>query len=142
MRSSAPPGGCYIDFLSGGNTINPLEPKARNDSTDDVDPGAPAAFKKATRLSQHIAFLKDFFRSYKDFSDAQIDTIEILLSKLYARFGITDSTDYSVKKPSDFPIMEDFYKLCEEEFYSYDKSRKYLYTEETLQEVCLGIQFA
>jgi len=132
-------GGCYIDFLSGEYTINPLEPKAWNDSTDDVDPDAPAAFKKVTRLSQHIAFLKDFFRSYKDFSDAQIDTIEILLSKLYARFGITDSTDYSVKKPSDFPIMEDFYKLCEEEFYSYDKSRKYLYTEETLQEVCLGI---
>lgn len=132
-------GGCYIDFLSGEYTINPLEPKAWNDSTDDIDPDAPAAFKKVTRLSQHIAFLKDFFRSYKDFSDSQIDTIEILLSKLYARFGITDSTDYSVKKPSDFPIMEDFYKLCEEEFYSYDKSRKYLYTEETLQEVCLGI---
>ncbi|MCI9448960.1 MAG: DUF87 domain-containing protein [Clostridiales bacterium] len=132
-------GGCYIDFLSGEYTINPLEPKAWNDNTDDVDPDAPAAFKKVTRLSQHIAFLKDFFRSYKDFSDAQIDTIEILLSKLYTRFGITDSTDYSVKKPSDFPIMEDFYNLCEEEFYSYDKSRKYLYTEETLQEACLGI---
>ena len=29
--------------------------------------------------------------------------------------------------------------LSAEEFYSYDKSRKYLYTEETLQEVCLGI---
>lgn len=132
-------GGCYIDFLSGEYTINPLEPKAWNDSADDVDPDAPAAFKKVTRLSQHIAFLKDFFRSYKDFSDAQIDTIEILLSKLYARFGITDSTDYSKMKPTDYPIMEDFYKLCEEEFYSYDKSRKYLYTEETLQEVCLGI---
>lgn len=132
-------GGCYIDFLSGEYTINPLEPKAWADGVDDVDPDAPAAFKKVTRLSQHIAFLKDFFRSYKDFSDSQIDTIEILLSKLYARFGITDSTDYSVKKSSEFPIMEDFYNLCEEEFYSYDKSRKYLYTEETLQEVCLGI---
>lgn len=132
-------GGCYIDFLSGEYTINPLEPKAWADGVDDVDPDAPAAFKKVTRLSQHIAFLKDFFRSYKDFSDAQIDTIEILLSKLYARFGITDSTDYSKMKPTDYPIMEDFYKLCEEEFYSYDKSRKYLYTEETLQEVCLGI---
>lgn len=132
-------GGCYIDFLSGEYIINPLEPKAWADGVDDVDPDAPAAFKKATRLSQHIAFLKDFFRSYKDFSDSQIDTIEILLSKLYARFGITDSTDYSRLKPTDYPIMEDFYKLCEEEFYSYDKSRKYLYTEETLQEVCLGI---
>lgn len=102
-------------------------------------PDAPAAFKKVTRLSQHIAFLKDFFRSYKDFTDTQIDTIEILLSKLYARFGITDSTDYSKLKPTDYPIMSDFYKLCEEEFMTYDSKRKYLYTEEILQEVCLGI---
>ena len=132
-------GGCYIDFLSGQYTINPLEPKAWSDGTEEMDLTAPDAFKKVTRLSQHIAFLKDFFRAYKDFNDAQIDTIEILLSKLYARFGITDSTDYSTKRPADFPIMEDFYKLCEEEFYGYDKQRKYLYTEETLQEVCLGI---
>ena len=132
-------GGCYIDFMSGEYTINPLEPKAWTDSVEDIDANTPEAFKKVTRLSQHIAFLKDFFRSYKDFTDSQIDTIEILLSKLYARFGITDTTDYSVKKPSDFPVMEDFYKLCEEEFMAYDKQRKYLYTEETLQEVCLGI---
>lgn len=132
-------GGCYIDLMSGEYTINPLEPKAWNDSADDVDLDAPMAFRKVTRLSQHIAFLKDFFRSYKDFSDTQIDTIEILLSKLYARFGITDSTDYSKMKSTDYPIMEDFYKLCEEEFMSYDSNRKYLYTEETLQEVCLGI---
>lgn len=132
-------GGCYIDFMSGEYTINPLEPKAWNDSADDVDLDAPMAFRKVTRLSQHIAFLKDFFRSYKDFSDTQIDTIEILLSKLYARFGITDSTDYSKMKSTNYPIMEDFYKLCEEEFMSYDSNRKYLYTEETLQEVCLGI---
>lgn len=132
-------GGCYIDFVSGEYTINPLEPKAWTDSVEDIDANTPEAFKKVTRLSQHIAFLKDFFRSYKGFTDAQIDTIEILLSKLYARFGITDSTDYSVKKTSDFPVMQDFYNLCEEEFMTYDKQRKHLYTEETLQEVCLGI---
>lgn len=132
-------GGCYIDFMSGEYTINPLEPKVWADGVEDIDPTTPDAFKKVTRLSQHIAFLKDFFRSYKDFTDAQIDTIEILLSKLYARFGITDSTDYSKFKPIDYPIMEDFYKLCEEEFMTYDKQRRYLYTEQTLQEVCLGI---
>ena len=132
-------GGCYIDFLSGEYTINPLEPKAWTDGPEELDLTAPEAFKKVTRLSQHIAFLKDFFRAYKDFNDVQLDTIEILLTKLYARFGITDATDYSTKRPTDFPIMEDFYKLCEEEFYGYDKQRKYLYTEETLQEVCLGI---
>ena len=143
-------GGCYIDFLSGKYIINPLEPKSFGTGGEDNDndmnerelgagSACPEAFKKVTRLSQHIAFLKDFFRSYKDFSDTQIDTIEILLSKLYARFGITDSTDYSEQRPTDYPIMEDFYNLCEEEFMTYDSKRKYLYTEETLQEVCLGI---
>ena len=133
-------GGCYIDFMSGEYIVNPLEPKAWSDGNDsDSDPNTPAAFRKVTRLSQHIAYLKDFFRSYKDFTDSQIDTIEILLAKLYARFGITDSTDYSKMKPTDYQIMEDLYKLCEEEFMTYDKQRKYLYTEETLQEVCLGI---
>lgn len=146
-------GGCYIDFLSGEFKINPLEPKVWSDSAtenevveNDVVPSAvgagsacPDAFKKVTHLSQHIAFLKDFFRCYKDFNDTQIDTIEILLAKLYARFGITDTTDYSKKKASEYPTMQDFYKLCEEEYMTYDKTRKYLYTEETLQEVCLGI---
>ena len=132
-------GGCYIDFMTGEYTINPLEPKAWTDGIDEIDANTPDAFKRVTRLSQHIAFLKDFFRSYKDFDDVQIDTIEILLSKLYARFGVTDSTDYAKMKPTDFPIMEDFYKLCEEEFMTYDRQRKYLYTEETLQDVCLGI---
>lgn len=132
-------GGCYIDFMSGEYTINPLEPKAWTDGIADIDLRTPDAFKRITRLSQHIAFLKDFFRSYKDFTDIQIDTIEILLSKLYARFGITNMTDYSKMKPSDFPVMEDFYKLCEEEYMTYDKQRKYLYTEDTLQDVCLGI---
>ena len=132
-------GGCYIDFLSGEFKINPLEPKAWSDTTEDTDEDSPDAFKKVTRLSQHIAFLKDFFRCYKDFDDTQIDTIEILLAKLYARFGITDTTDYTVMKATDYPTMEDFYKLCEEEYMTYDKTRKYLYTEETLQVVCLGM---
>lgn len=132
-------GGCYIDFLSGEYKINPLEPKTWSDNTEETDEDSPEAFKRVTRLSQHIAFLKDFFRCYKEFNDTQIDTIEILLAKLYARFGITDSTDYTKKKSTDFPTMEDFYKLCEEEYMTYDRTRKYLYTEETLQEVCLGI---
>ena len=132
-------GGCYIDFMSGAYIINPLEPKAWTDGTVEEDPTAPEAFRKATRLSQHIAFLKDFFRAYKDFTDAQIDTIEILLSKLYESFGITDETDYTKLRPKDYPIMSDFYKLCMDEFENYDREKKYLYTEEILQNICLGL---
>lgn len=131
-------GGCYLDFMSGEYIINPLEPKAWSDGRE-LDETAPVAFQGVTRLSQHIAFLKDFFRAYKDFTDAQIDTIEILLMKLYASCGITDQTDFSKLRSIEYPILSDFYLLCEEEYQSFDSSQKHLYTLELLQEVCLGI---
>lgn len=131
-------GGCYIDFLSGDYIINPLEPKTWSDGEDD---DGPEAFRKKTKLSQHIAFLKDFFKTYNDeFEQDHINTIEIMLTKLYARFGITDMTDFSLLKPTDYPTMQDFYSICEEEFYTYDPKRKYLYTEDMIQKVCLNIE--
>ena len=132
-------GGSTIDFSADGAVINPLEPKAWTSGGEETDAEAPEAFRQSTRLSGHIAFLKDFFRSYKDFTDEQIDTIEIMLSKLYDKFGITDSTDYGQMKPTEYPVMEDFYTLCEKEYKSYNKRKKHLFTEETLQAVCLGI---
>ena len=134
-------GGSYIDFLSGKYIINVLEPKRWSDEeqVSDDDTGAPEAFRRVTRLSQHIAFLKDFFRSYKGFTDAQIDTIEILLEKLYAQFGITDSTDFSKLTALDYPVLSDLYKLCEQEFRMYDENEKNLYTEDILREICLGL---
>ena len=131
-------GGCYIDFLSGDYIINPLEPKTWSDGEDD---DGPEAFRRKTKLSQHIAFLKDFFKTYNDeFEQDHINTIEIMLTKLYARFGITDMTDFSLLKPNDYPTMQDFYNICEEEFYTYDPKRKYLYTEDMIQKVCLNIE--
>ena len=135
-------GGSYIDFLSGKHLINVLEPKIWSDeedadAADDTD--SPEAFRRVTRLSQHIAFLKDFFRSYKGFTDAQIDTIEILLEKLYFQFGITDDTDFSSLSPENYPILSDLYRLCEIEFRMYDDNEKHLYTEDILREICLGL---
>ena len=157
-------GGTYIDMMSGEFMINPLEPKAwsSNDETSDADQRdagpisrfsdekseitvragseyEPLAFRKVTRLSQHISYLKDFFRAYKDFSDAEIDTIEIMLMKLYARFNIDDSTDFDGLKSEKYPIMSDLYELIEKEFLSFDSSKKHLYTEEILQNICLGL---
>lgn len=131
-------GGSYIDFLSGKYIINLLEPKAwAEEAMEDTD--VPEAFRKTTRLSQHIAFLKDLFRCYKDFTDAQVDTIELLLEKLYARFGISDATDYSTLKPTDYPVLSQFYELCEKEFREYDPAGQQLYTKESLREICLGL---
>ncbi len=133
-------GGCYIDYMSGEYIINLLEPKAwAEDPAGDTDVDSPEAFRKATRLSQHIAFLKDFFRSYKGFADPLVDTIEIILQKLYTQRGITDKTDFSKLSAVQYPVMADFYFLCKQELETYTDTGKQLYTKEMLREVCLGI---
>ena len=132
-------GGCYIDFMNGRYKINPLEPKDWGTSDGDIDENTPNAFKRVTRLSQHIAFLKDFFRAYKDFTDEQLDTIEIMLMKLYRRFGIDDFTDYEKVSSSRFPIMNDLYDICEEEYKTFDEKAVDVYNRETLRQVCLGL---
>ena len=133
-------GGCYLDYLSGEYVINPLQPQNWDeDPVNEDDECTPEAFKKTTMLSRHISYLKDFFRSYKDFTTAQLDTIELMLQKLYRRFDMDDYTDFSQVAPEKFPTMSDFYDLLEEEFDLYDPKRKNLFSEETIQEVCLGL---
>lgn len=134
-------GGCFVDLMSGEYLINPLEPKLWSESDDDaeIDAKTPEAFKKKTKLSQHISFLRDFFGSYKEFTDAQIDTLEIMLEALYRKWGISDSTDLAERKPTDYPIMSDLYAFIEEQYKTFDKSDRPVYTEKLLQEILLGI---
>lgn len=131
-------GGCFIDLMSGEYIINVLEPKSWDDGTSD-DEDAPLAFKSKTKLSQHISFLRDFFRSYKDFTDREIDTIELLLIKLYEKYNISDDTDWSKLKATDYPILSDFYELIEAEYKAFNPKEKSLYTAENLQNICLGL---
>lgn len=132
-------GGCFIDLMSGEYIINLLEPKTWDENGSPNDPDAPQTFRISSKLSQHISFLKDFFRTYKDFSDREIDTIEIMLQKLYSNFGITDTSNFDRLKSTDYPILSDLYALIEEEYKSYDDSHRQLYTIELLQNILLGL---
>ena len=131
-------GGCFVDLMDGRYRINPLEPKAW--SVDgEQDEEAPETFRQRTLLSQHISFLKDFFRSYKDFTDAQIDTIELMLGRLYAKWGMDDSTDFAALSPGQFPILSDLYDVIEEAYEHYGDEASPLYPRELLREILLGL---
>ena len=133
-------GGCFIDLMAGDRRINVLEVKCWEEGNiGETGESVPEAFRKNTLLARHISFLKDFFRAYKDFSDAQIDTIEILLTRLYEKWGITESTDLRQLTATDYPILSDFYALMEAEYLHYDPTAHSLYTKELLQEVLLGL---
>lgn len=131
-------GGCFADLMSGQYIINPLEPKLWDTDGED-DPEAPAAFRQRTRLSQHISFLKDFFRAYKDFSDRHIDTIELMLERLYKKWGLNNHTDFQSMRPDDFPVLSDLYDVIEDAYQHYDREENPLYPRELLQEVLLGL---
>lgn len=62
-----------------------------------------------------------------------------MLMKLYARFGIDDFTDFNTLNSDDYPVMSDLYELIEKEFMAFDNEKKHLYTEEMLQNICLGL---
>ena len=131
-------GGCFIDLMAGEKRINVLEVRCWDEGdTSETDESVPEAFRKSTLLARHISILKDFFRAYKEFSDPQLDTIEIMLSKLYQKWGITEETDFRQLAPEDYPILSDLYALMEEELRHYQAGS--LYTRELLQEVLLGL---
>lgn len=129
-------GGCFVDLMGGEKRINVLEVRCWNEDTE-ADESAPEAFRKSTLLARHISFLKDFFRAYKDFSDPQLDTIEIMLSKMYRKWGISEETDFRQLKPGDYPVLSDLYALINNELVNYRNGS--LYTRELLQEVLLGL---
>ncbi len=95
-------GGCFLDYLSGQYRINLLEPRCWDDGSGPEDPDAPDAFR-GTLLSQHISFLRDVFRVYKGFDTPHIDTLELMVERLYQKWNITDRTDFAGMQPTDYP---------------------------------------
>lgn len=137
-------GGTYMDLMSGKYIINVLEPKVFSEGGDkDIEDSSDDhvdAFSKSTQLSQHISFLRDFFKTYKDMSTALLDTVEIMLEKTYKRFGIDYDTDLTSKKPSEYPILSDLYKTIQDEFRNYDNLEYPIYTKANLQGLMLNLK--
>ena len=125
-------GGSYLDLLDGSYRINVLEPRlCQADTGEDGD--------SAIGLSHYISFLRDFFASYKSFSDSQLDVLEIMLERLYSQWKISDDADYGKLRPEDYPILSDLYALIEKEYQNYGKAKHPLYTAEMLQETLLAL---
>lgn len=119
--------GCYIDLTSGEYIINVLEPKKWDDDGGSV-------------LSRHLSFLRDFFRSYKDFTSSEIDVLEIFLERLYESKGITERTKLSELTHNDYPILSDLYVFAENELNRYEDKKGNIYTKETVRDLCLKLK--
>ena len=119
--------GCYIDLTSGEYIINVLEPKKWDDDGGSV-------------LSRHLSFLRDFFRSYKDFTSSEIDVLEIFLERLFESKGITERTKLSELTHNDYPILSDLYVFAENELNRYEDKKGNIYTKEPVRDLCLKLK--
>ena len=139
-------GGSYLDVTSGEYLINPLEPRMWSSGEEPLDGDAPSAFRETTLLSQHISFLRDFFRSYKPFTESEIDTVEIMLARLYDKWHISNETDFSGLTAEDYPTLSDLYDLMSAEYQELQTEKKQeelytaeLYTAELLRSALLSL---
>lgn len=130
-------GGCFLDYLSGQYRINLLEPRCWDDGSGPEDPDAPDAFR-GTLLSQHISFLRDVFRVYKGFDTPHIDTLELMVERLYQKWNITNRTDFASMRPEDYPILSDLYDAIQESYDHYEAADS-LYPREMLRDLLLGL---
>lgn len=96
-------GGCYADLMGGQYRINFLEVKRWDvDGNDDAD--APAAFRQKSPLLPAHFLPQGLLPAYKPFTHQQVDTLELMLERLYRKWGISDKTDFSALEPEDWPI--------------------------------------
>lgn len=136
-------GGEYLDLMDGQWIINVLEPKVftsveDGESVNDTS-NTTKTFTSKGALSQHISFLRDFFYMYKQLSRGQLDTLEIILTDLYASKGITNETDMKSLPKSAFPTMSDLWKYINYVYENYDPKVAY-YNKETLRDLRLALQ--
>ena len=69
----------------------------------------------------HLQFLEEFFRQI--LPDCEKDALEYLnsiIDRMYVNMGISQETDLSKLKPSDFPIFDNLYDAILEEFQKTD----------------------
>ncbi|WP_317312365.1 helicase HerA domain-containing protein [Clostridium thermobutyricum] len=133
-------GGYYVDLMEGKYIINVLEVrKFKNEDDDDIDEEEKIS-SSTNLLSQHLSFLRDFFRAYKNFNESELDGLEILLAKTYEGKNINYDTDIESLKSEDFPILSDLYDSIQKEIDNYDKEDKEcLINIDILQTLRLGL---
>lgn len=145
-------GGTYLNLMSGEYIINVLEPRRLTapgvDYNGVEDENEPAAFRESNPLSQHIAYLRDFFSGIREFTETELDIIEIMLSETYHRYGIDKDSDFSRLTSKDYPILSDLYRIIEQKVENYDEEARdaeihnhpIMYNLEQLKGVGLGLR--
>lgn len=94
----------------GNATQGRLNPFHIITTLSDDEEGSPENEGGVTGFSAYLQFLEEFYRQILPGveSDA-LEQLNNITLRMYESMGITDSTDLSTLKPSDFPTFDDLY---------------------------------
>lgn len=93
-------------------------------------------------LDDYIGEVKNWARIYKpSWSDNLLDLFEEFLKRAYAEKHITNQTDFSRLKNTDYPILGDVYAQVIKEWETYDEASS-LASKEELRVLLLGLKSA
>lgn len=130
--------GDVIDLTNGKAIINILEPK-RWSWENEHDQDAPASFNDDNVLTQHLSFLRDFFRVYKQMNNSMLEVLEFILLEVYEAYNIKEGNGFHNFDHTDYPIMSDLYDYIQHLYDTYDQLPTKLYTKEMLRELLLSL---
>ncbi len=114
-------GGKFIDVGSSmQGIINPFHVisslEASEDEKEELDENGDVIVKEQTKVDdsfvQHLQFLEQFFRVILEgISSDAFEFLNSLLIDVYKRKGITNETNLSKMKATDYPVFDDLYDL-------------------------------
>jgi len=68
-------------------------------------------------VANHLQFLESFFKMILDgITNDALEVLNEAVKELYEKFGITNKTDVSKLKSTDFPILQDLYNYITEQY--------------------------
>lgn len=120
-------GGININ-MAGNNEycINPLHIRI----PDEIQSGI---------VDDYVSEVKNFMSIYKSsWPERILDVFEHYVSMVYAKFNITNTTNFQMLKSKDMPLMEDVYALVDHDRLNYDP-KKCIGSEEDLQSILIGM---
>ncbi len=106
-------GGTFIKWGSKGNQINifDLKPNTVDEDEDDVD-----IWDTELAIYNVIDEFKSVLRLYKpNIKDDTLDVISDLVIKMYEKNNIDFNTQFKYLNATDYPILSDFYSICQNE---------------------------
>jgi len=138
-------GGTVVNCATDDFVINPfevrmLQNKKAEEEFDRRNPGflQNVDYDEVVDLDesvffQHLSWLEEFFNVlFVDLDRSYVAALMLFTRELYEKYGIDKNTDFSVKKPQDYPIFSDLFNYIQEKSHS-----KYDYVSTEIMDMLL-----